>query len=57
MSIRALGRPLTFYHIKDHEDDHQAYDELSLEAHMNVDADLLAGLLRKNESIHETIST
>ena len=30
------------FHIKGHQDDHKAYDELSLPAQLNVDADALA---------------
>jgi hypothetical protein len=49
MSIRALDRPSTFYHVKVHPDDHQAYNELSLETRLNVDADFLAGRFRRND--------
>jgi hypothetical protein len=49
MSICALGRPSTFYHVKGYQDDHHVYHELSLEARLNVDADLLACRFRKND--------
>jgi hypothetical protein len=39
MAIRALGRPSTFAHVKGHQDDHHDYEDLSLEARLNVDAD------------------
>ena len=43
-TIQALDcetRP-TFHHVKGHQDDHVPYDQLSLQAQLNVDADRLA---------------
>jgi hypothetical protein len=35
-------RPSAFDHVKGHHDDHHAYEDLSLEARLNVDTDYLA---------------
>jgi hypothetical protein len=50
IAICALGRPSTFDHVKGHQDDHHDYEDLSLEARLNVDADSLAGQFRRNDS-------
>jgi hypothetical protein len=50
LATRDLGCPSTFSHVKGHQDDHHAYEDLSLEARLNVDADSLAGEFRKNDS-------
>ena len=50
MAVRALGRPTSFSHVKGHQDDHHAYDDLSLEARLNIDADALAGSFRRHDS-------
>jgi hypothetical protein len=56
MAVLDLGRPATFSHIKGHQDDHQDYEDLSLEARLNVDADHLAGAFRRNDSsIHSHV--
>lgn len=49
LSLQQLGRPATFSHVKGHQDDHQEYHELSLEARLNIDADHLAGSFRKHD--------
>jgi hypothetical protein len=46
LAIRDLRRPSTFAYVKGHQDDHHAYEDLSLEARLNVDADSLAGSFR-----------
>jgi hypothetical protein len=55
MSVQALGRPALFSHVKGHQDDHHEYHELSLEARLNVDADLLPGNFRKSDSSHRPL--
>jgi hypothetical protein len=42
-SLRLLPKPPQLVHVKGHQDDHQDYSELSLEAQLNVDADTEAG--------------
>jgi hypothetical protein len=43
LQLRALPVLPTFKHVKGHQDDHVAYQELPLDAQLNVDADALAG--------------
>jgi hypothetical protein len=42
-SIRTFGRKPNLVHVKGHQDTHTPYSELSLDAQLNVDADLEAG--------------
>ena len=42
-TLQAMSLQVMFEHVKGHQDDHTAYENLSLEAQMNVDADAEAG--------------
>jgi hypothetical protein len=42
--LRSMPASTTFTHVLGHQDDHTAYEDLSLEARLNVDADAEAGL-------------
>ena len=42
-TLQAMSIHVMFEHVKGHQDDHQAYEDLPLEAQLNVDADAEAG--------------
>ena len=49
VSIKDLPTPLTVLHIKGHQDDQIPYDDLSLPAQLNVDADSEAELYQAHD--------
>jgi hypothetical protein len=46
-SLQALAIPPTLVHVKGHQDDHVAYERLSLNAQLNIDADEEAGIYQQ----------
>jgi hypothetical protein len=51
-TLKAMTITPSFEHIKGHQDDHTAYDDLSLEAQLNVDADEEAGRYQQTFPAH-----
>ena len=51
-TIKLIGRPASFIHVKGHQDDDSPAAELSLEAQLNIEADSLAGHYRRNNLVH-----